>query len=139
MIEYIKLHRINQRRCIMEQQISISESEWRVMKIVWNNSPQTLPEILDKLKGTDWSKTTISEKSTTIKSDNSGSYSFSRIDLIPPPTYLFLRPYRRLIHCSYSLSRYIQKGKAPQPPKPSPSWKPTSPAPSAPARKSPPL
>ena len=40
----------------MEQQISISESEWRVMKIVWNNSPQTLPEILDKLKGTDWSK-----------------------------------------------------------------------------------
>ena len=43
----------------MEQQISISESEWRVMKIVWNNSPQTLPEILDKLKGTDWSKTTI--------------------------------------------------------------------------------
>ena len=38
----------------MEQQISISESEWRVMKIVWNNSPQTLPEILDKLKGPDW-------------------------------------------------------------------------------------
>ena len=43
----------------MEQQISISESEWRVMKIIWNNSPQTLPEILDRLKGTDWSKTTI--------------------------------------------------------------------------------
>lgn len=43
----------------MEHQISISESEWRVMKIVWNNSPQTLPEILDKLKGMDWSKTTI--------------------------------------------------------------------------------
>lgn len=43
----------------MEQQISISESEWRVMKIVWSNSPQTLPEILDRLKGTDWSKTTI--------------------------------------------------------------------------------
>ncbi len=43
----------------MEQQISISESEWQVMKIVWNNSPQTLPEILDRLKGTDWSKTTI--------------------------------------------------------------------------------
>ena len=59
MIEYIKLHEINQRRCRMEQQISISESEWQVMKIVWNNSPQTLPEILDRLKGTDWSKTTI--------------------------------------------------------------------------------
>ena len=25
----------------MEQQLSISESEWRVMKIVWSNSPQT--------------------------------------------------------------------------------------------------
>ena len=43
----------------MEQQISISESEWRVMKIVWNDPPRTLPEILDKLKETAWSKTTI--------------------------------------------------------------------------------
>ena len=42
----------------MEQQLSISESEWRVMKIVWSNSPQTLPEILDRLKVTGWSKTT---------------------------------------------------------------------------------
>ena len=33
---------------------------------------------------------------------------------------LILRPYRRLIHCSHSLSLYIQKGKAPQPPEPSP-------------------
>jgi len=37
----------------MEQQISISESEWRVMKIVWGRSPQTLPEILDRLKESD--------------------------------------------------------------------------------------
>lgn len=29
------------------------------MKIIWSNSPQTLPEILDRLKETDWSKTTI--------------------------------------------------------------------------------
>lgn len=43
----------------MEQQLSISESEWRVMKIIWSSPPQTLPEILDKLKGSDWSKTTI--------------------------------------------------------------------------------
>lgn len=43
----------------MEQHISISESEWRVMKIVWNDSPQTLPEILEQLKETDWSRTTI--------------------------------------------------------------------------------
>ena len=43
----------------MEQQISISESEWQGMKIIWNDSPRTLPEILDKLKETAWSKTTI--------------------------------------------------------------------------------
>lgn len=43
----------------MEQQISISESEWQVMKIIWSSSPQTLPEILDRLKETNWSKTTI--------------------------------------------------------------------------------
>lgn len=41
------------------KQLSISESEWQVMKIVWNDSPQTLPEILDRLKETGWSKTTI--------------------------------------------------------------------------------
>ena len=43
----------------MEKQLSISESEWRVMKIIWNDCPQTLPEILDRLKETRWSKTTI--------------------------------------------------------------------------------
>ena len=43
----------------MKPQLSISESEWRVMKIIWNDCPQTLPEILDRLKETGWSKTTI--------------------------------------------------------------------------------
>ena len=43
----------------MEKQLSISESEWRVIKIIWNDCPQTLPEILDRLKETGWSKTTI--------------------------------------------------------------------------------
>ena len=43
----------------MEKQLSISESEWRVMKIIWNDCPQTLTEILDRLKETGWSKTTI--------------------------------------------------------------------------------
>lgn len=43
----------------MKQQISISESEWQVMKIIWGDPPQTLQEILEKLKSTGWSKTTI--------------------------------------------------------------------------------
>lgn len=43
----------------MKPQLSISESEWKVMKIIWNDPPRTLPEILDRLKETGWSKTTI--------------------------------------------------------------------------------
>ena len=43
----------------MSNRISISESEWQVMKILWNDPPQNLQEILEKLKHTDWSKTTI--------------------------------------------------------------------------------
>lgn len=58
MLNFIKLHGVNQRR-EYGKQLSISESEWRVMKIIWNDCPQTLPEILDRLKETGWSKTTI--------------------------------------------------------------------------------
>lgn len=43
----------------MEKSVSISESEWQVMKVIWDDSPQTLQEIIGKLKETEWSKTTI--------------------------------------------------------------------------------
>ncbi|MBO5283749.1 MAG: BlaI/MecI/CopY family transcriptional regulator [Lachnospiraceae bacterium] len=43
----------------MKPQLSISESEWQVMKILWRSYPLTLPEILDRLQETGWSKTTI--------------------------------------------------------------------------------
>ena len=43
----------------MRQRISISESEWQVMKVLWGEAPRTLPEILDSLRDTGWSKTTI--------------------------------------------------------------------------------
>lgn len=43
----------------MKTTISISESEWIVMKTIWGDSPRTLPEILNSLKHTDWSTTTI--------------------------------------------------------------------------------
>lgn len=43
----------------MKPQLSISESEWQVMKIIWNDPPLTLPEILERLSSSGWSKTTI--------------------------------------------------------------------------------
>ncbi len=43
----------------MRTHISISESEWAVMKIIWNESPRTLQDVLSGLKHTDWSPTTI--------------------------------------------------------------------------------
>ena len=43
----------------MQTHISISESEWAVMKIIWNESPRTLQDVLSGLKHTDWSTTTI--------------------------------------------------------------------------------
>ena len=39
--------------------ISISEAEWRVMKVLWENSPQPLSEIVGRLPDTGWSQTTI--------------------------------------------------------------------------------
>lgn len=43
----------------MKHSISISESEWLVMKIIWNKPPKTLQSILAGLKDTKWSPTTI--------------------------------------------------------------------------------
>lgn len=43
----------------MQTHISISESEWVVMKIIWDEPPKTLQDILSELKHTAWSSTTI--------------------------------------------------------------------------------
>ncbi len=43
----------------MRTHISISESEWVVMKIIWDEPPKTLQDILSELKHTAWSSTTI--------------------------------------------------------------------------------
>lgn len=42
-----------------EKNISISEAEWQVMKVLWKQAPQTLGQIIEKLNDTDWSNTTI--------------------------------------------------------------------------------
>jgi len=39
--------------------ISISESEWRVMKILWKEAPLTLNQIIGALNDTNWTITTI--------------------------------------------------------------------------------
>ena len=43
----------------MPAYISISESEWTVMKIIWSEPPKTLQDILGSQKHTGWSTTTI--------------------------------------------------------------------------------
>lgn len=43
----------------MKTNISISESEWVVMKTIWNEPPKTLQDILGSLNQTGWSTTTI--------------------------------------------------------------------------------
>lgn len=43
----------------MKKHISITESEWAVMKVIWNEPPKTLQDILGSLKHTEWSTTTI--------------------------------------------------------------------------------
>ena len=43
----------------MPAYISISESEWTVMKIIWSEPSKTLQDILGSLKHTGWSTTTI--------------------------------------------------------------------------------
>jgi len=39
--------------------VSISESEWRVMKVLWSDAPKTLNQIIEALSDTEWSTTTI--------------------------------------------------------------------------------
>ncbi len=43
----------------MQTNLSISESEWAVMKVIWNEPPKMLQDILGSLKYTGWSTTTI--------------------------------------------------------------------------------
>ncbi|MDD2959640.1 MAG: BlaI/MecI/CopY family transcriptional regulator [Lachnospiraceae bacterium] len=43
----------------MKQHIAITESEWLVMKIIWNEPPKTLQDILSNLQHSAWSTTTI--------------------------------------------------------------------------------
>ena len=44
---------------MLNKNISISESEWEVMKVLWEKSPQTLMQITEQLKNKNWSTTTI--------------------------------------------------------------------------------
>lgn len=37
----------------------ISDSEWKIMKILWESSPLTASEVLNKLNNTKWKTTTV--------------------------------------------------------------------------------
>ena len=43
----------------MKNEISISETEWKVMELLWEREPLTIGEVRDGLKSTGWSDSTI--------------------------------------------------------------------------------
>lgn len=43
----------------MKNEISISETEWKVMELLWEREPLTIGEVRDGLKTTGWSDSTI--------------------------------------------------------------------------------
>ena len=44
---------------MQNEYVSISESEWRVMKVIWGEAPKTLNQIIAALGDTAWTTTTI--------------------------------------------------------------------------------
>jgi len=43
----------------MKNEISISETEWKVMELLWEREPLTIGEVRDGLKSTGWSDSTV--------------------------------------------------------------------------------
>lgn len=43
----------------MQKNLNISESEWKIMKVLWEKPNLTLKEIAENLSDSDWSYTTI--------------------------------------------------------------------------------
>lgn len=39
--------------------IQISDSEWKIMNLLWENNPQTANEIIGQLSATEWSPRTV--------------------------------------------------------------------------------
>lgn len=63
--------------------VSISESEWKIMKVLWEKPERTLKEIAAALKDTDWSYTTIRtlvtrlmEKGAIAADKSSGNFKY---------------------------------------------------------------
>lgn len=61
------------------KKIDISISEWKVIQILWQHSPQTLGEIAKKLEGkVDWNKTTINTLLRRLMKKNAVSFIEAR-------------------------------------------------------------
>ena len=71
------------------ERYNISESEWKVMQCLWQEDALTLREIVDRLKNTDWSYTTIRTMVTRlmdkgmIDADRSSPSSFRYFAIVP--------------------------------------------------------
>lgn len=82
--------------------ITLSEGEWKIMKLLWANSPRTLGEIVRELEGeTGWSKATIFTMlkrlmaKNAVRMDDSGRLQeyyplIRRKDVAPEETDSFL-------------------------------------------------
>lgn len=61
------------------KKIDISDSEWKVMQVLWEKSPQTLGEIALKLEGkVSWDKTTINTLLRRLMKKDAVSYHEAR-------------------------------------------------------------
>lgn len=61
------------------KKVDISDSEWKVMQVLWKESPQTLGEIASKLEGkVSWDKTTINTLLRRLMKKEAVSYHEAR-------------------------------------------------------------
>ena len=56
---YMRFTSVNERRLTMNRDISIAETEWKVMEVIWENPGATFGDIKNELIGTGWSDSTI--------------------------------------------------------------------------------
>lgn len=77
-----------------KSQISISNSEWSVMQVLWNESPLYMGDIIKKLSGTKWKRTTIQTMTTRLVAKgalgtNRSGYAFLYFPLVSEDSFSY--------------------------------------------------